>query len=77
LSKEPADKILRDLHKGTYGSHTAGRALANRSITQGVFWPVMRKQAEEYSRKCNACQRHGNQSMPVRCTGHSSNGHLI
>ncbi|KAF6171616.1 hypothetical protein GIB67_038857 [Kingdonia uniflora] len=69
--------MLQDLYEGIYGSHTAGRSLANRAITQGVFWPGMRKQAEEYLRKCDACQRHGNQSMPVRCTGRSSDGYSI
>ncbi|KAF6172078.1 hypothetical protein GIB67_029496 [Kingdonia uniflora] len=69
--------MLQDLNEGICESHTAGRALANKAITQGVFWPGMRKQAKEYSRKCNACQRHGNQSMPVRCTGRSSDGHSI
>ncbi|KAF6134360.1 hypothetical protein GIB67_005752 [Kingdonia uniflora] len=69
--------MLRDLHEGICGSHTAGRTLANRVITQGVFWPGMRKQAEEYSRKCDAYQRHGNQSMQVMCTGRSSDGHSM
>ncbi|KAF6150757.1 hypothetical protein GIB67_020840 [Kingdonia uniflora] len=69
--------MLRDLHEEICGSHTAGRALTNRVITQGVFWPGVRKQAEEYSRKCDACQGHGNQSMPVRCTGCSNDGYSI
>ncbi|KAF6153085.1 hypothetical protein GIB67_034807 [Kingdonia uniflora] len=69
--------MLRDLHEGICGSHTAGETLANRAITQGVFWPGIWKQPEEYSRKCDACQRHGNQSMQVRCTGRSSDGYSI
>ncbi|KAF6143819.1 hypothetical protein GIB67_016740 [Kingdonia uniflora] len=55
--------MLRDLHEGIIGSHTAGRALANRAITQGVFWPGIRKQVEEYLRKSNACQRHRTRTL--------------
>ncbi|KAF6136661.1 hypothetical protein GIB67_016117 [Kingdonia uniflora] len=60
LSKSKAKEMLRELHERTCGgSHAAGRSLANRAITQGVFLPDMRKQAEEYSRRCDTCQRHG------------------
>ncbi|KAF6140635.1 hypothetical protein GIB67_013928 [Kingdonia uniflora] len=74
---ELADNMLQDLHEGICRSHTAIRAFTTRAISQGAVWPGMRKQAEEYSRKCDACQHHGNQSMPVRCTGRSSDGHSI
>ena len=33
--------ILEELHEGIYGSHTRGRSLSNRAITQGYWWPCM------------------------------------
>ena len=33
--------LLEELHEGIYGSHTGGRSLAHRVITQGYWWPNM------------------------------------
>ncbi|XP_074299382.1 uncharacterized protein LOC141630466 [Silene latifolia] len=35
-----------------------GRSLSNKALRQGYFWPTMRKDALEYAKKCDACQRH-------------------
>ena len=49
--------ILEELHEGIYGSHTGGRSLSHRAITQGYWWPSMQKEALEYVKKCDYCQR--------------------
>ena len=49
--------ILEELHEGVYGSHTGGRSLSHRDITLGYWWPSMHKEALEYVKKCNQCQR--------------------
>ena len=46
-----------ELHEGIYGSYTGGRSLAHRAITQGYWWLNMQKEALEYTKKCNQCQR--------------------
>ena len=54
---ELTESLLEELHKGIYGSHTGGRSLAYRAITQGYWWPNMQREALEYVRKCDQCQR--------------------
>ena len=49
--------ILEELHEGIYGSHTGGRSLSHKAITQGYWWPNMQKEAHEYVKKCNQCQK--------------------
>ena len=49
--------LLEELHEGIYGSHTEGRSLYHRAITQGYWWPNMQKEAQEYVKKCDQCQR--------------------
>ena len=34
-----------------------GRSLSHRDITQGYWWPSMQKEAQEYVKKCDQCQR--------------------
>uniref|UniRef100_A0A2N9EZ43 Uncharacterized protein n=1 Tax=Fagus sylvatica TaxID=28930 RepID=A0A2N9EZ43_FAGSY len=43
--------------KGVCGGHTGGRSLAHRAIGQGYWWPYMQKDAAQYVKKCDKCQR--------------------
>ena len=45
--------LLEELHEGICGSHTGGRSIAHRAITQGYWWPNMQKEALEYTKKCD------------------------
>ena len=54
---EALEMLLQELHEGICGSHTGGRSLAHRALTQGYWWPGMQKKAQEYVRKCDQCQR--------------------
>ena len=54
------DKVkdfLFEIHEGICGSHTGGRSLAHRAISQGYWWPYMQADALKYIRKCDKCQR--------------------
>ena len=48
---ELTESFLEEFHEGICGSHTGGRSLAHRAITQGYWWPNMQKEALEYVRK--------------------------
>ena len=54
---EKSELLLEELHEGICGSHTRGRSLSHRAITQGYWWPNMQKEAQEYGKKCDQCQR--------------------
>ena len=51
------ETFLEELHEGICGSHTGGRSLSHRALTQGYWWPNMQKEAQEYVKKCDQCQR--------------------
>ena len=38
---EQTKSLLEEMHEGICGSHTRGRSLAHRAITQGYWWPNM------------------------------------
>ena len=50
---ETSELILEESHEGICGSHTGGRSLSYRAITQGYWWPNMQKEAHEYVKKCD------------------------
>uniref|UniRef100_A0A2N9FCE9 Uncharacterized protein n=1 Tax=Fagus sylvatica TaxID=28930 RepID=A0A2N9FCE9_FAGSY len=51
------DDLLFEIHKGICGSHTGGRSLAHRAMSQGYWWPYMQSDVVRYVRKCDKCQR--------------------
>ena len=52
---EASESLLEKLHEGVCGSHTGGRSLSHRALTQGYWWPGMQKEAQEYVKKCDQC----------------------
>ena len=57
LTPEQSQYVLAELHEGICGNHPGGRTLAYRAHTQGYYWPTMRADATNYTKKCDRCQR--------------------
>ena len=55
---DQTELLLEEMHEGICGSHTGGRSLAHRAITQGYWWPNMQREALEYVKKCDQCQQY-------------------
>ena len=53
IHREAVELLLEELHEGIYESHTGGRSLSHRALTQGYWWPNMQKEAQEYVKKCD------------------------
>ncbi|GJW66652.1 DNA-directed DNA polymerase [Tanacetum coccineum] len=47
-------------HSGPTGGHHGARITANKVYESGFYWPSIFKDANEYVRRCDACQRSGN-----------------
>ena len=54
---EAVEPFLEELHEEIYGSHIGGRSLSHKTLTQGYWWLSMQKEAQEYVKKCDQCQR--------------------
>jgi ribonuclease HI len=57
LSGEDASYVLKEVHHGVCGNHSGAKALANKIIRAGYYWPTMIRDAKEMVRACDACQR--------------------
>ena len=78
---DQTELLLEEMHEGICGSHTGGRSLAHRAITQGYWWPNMQREALEYVKSViNASGTHrvytnqGECSIHYQVHGHSLNG---
>ena len=58
IRKEDANYVLREVHQGICGNHIRARALVEKTLRQGYYWPTMLKDAIELVKKCKFCQEH-------------------
>jgi ribonuclease HI len=54
--------ILREIHEGVCGNHTASRTLVGKAYRAGFWWPTTVSDAEDLVRRCQNCQFFGKQS---------------
>ena len=59
-AKEVND-VLSDLHEGEPAGHPGGRKLWQMVLHQGYYWPIMQKDAQDFAKKCQECQRQGDE----------------
>ncbi|VFQ77719.1 unnamed protein product [Cuscuta campestris] len=64
LRATEAKALMEEIHKGVCAAHQGPYSISRRTIIQGYFWPTMRKDCEEYVRKCPNCQQF--QNIPGR-----------
>ncbi|XP_056690068.1 uncharacterized protein [Spinacia oleracea] len=55
--KVDGKEILDDLHQGLCSSHIGGRALAEKALRTGYYWPTLREDALAMVQKSDKCQR--------------------
>ena len=56
LDNDEAFEVMTEVHEGSCGNHSGGRALAQKITRQGYFWPTVVKDSYQFSRGCNECQ---------------------
>ncbi|KAL0404046.1 UNVERIFIED_CONTAM: hypothetical protein Sradi_2045400 [Sesamum radiatum] len=77
LDEEKAQYVLREIHEGSCGNHSGGRSLAQKIARQGYFWPTLEKDATEFARKCESCQRFGIPRVLISDNGTQFQGKAI
>ncbi|GJV03410.1 reverse transcriptase domain-containing protein [Tanacetum coccineum] len=53
-------EILAHCHSGPTGGHHSANITAKKVYESGFYWPSVFKDANEYVRRCDTCQRSGN-----------------
>ena len=50
-------RILEEEHAGVEGGHYAGKPTMQKVLTAGLWWPTVHKDAKEFCRSYDVCQR--------------------
>ena len=49
--------IIVEAHEGIVGGHYAGKGTTQKVLRAGLWWPTLHKDAKEYYKACDVCQR--------------------
>ncbi|XP_056687866.1 uncharacterized protein [Spinacia oleracea] len=67
VTPEKGQEILEDLHQGLCSSHIGGRALAEKALRTGYYWPTLKDDTISLVKNCDKCQRFAHlQHRPAR-----------
>ena len=58
IAGKGADYVLKEVHEGVCGNHIGARALAEKVLRQGYYWPTMLRDATDLVKKCKIFQEH-------------------
>ena len=60
MDKKEAEKIMEDMHKGVFGTHSNGHTVAKKILRPGYYWSTMEADCHHHSRTCHKCQIYAN-----------------
>ncbi|XP_043816085.1 uncharacterized protein LOC122724620 [Manihot esculenta] len=60
VGPEEATRVMEEIHQGICRAHEGAGTLANKIFRQEYYWPTIKKEMEEFVRKCNVSQRFAN-----------------
>ena len=56
VDKSEAERIMEDLHEGTFGTHSSRHTMAKKILRAGYYWFTMEADCYQHSRTCHKCQ---------------------
>ena len=72
VSETEVQSILIACHDSACGGHFSGRLTGQKILRADYFWPTLFKDAHNYVRKCDACQRYARNDLRMEMPLHIS-----
>ena len=60
MSAKEAERMLGEVHEGSFGTHANGHAMARKILRAGYYWLTMESDCCLHVRKCHKCQTFAN-----------------
>ena len=56
MDKSKAERIMAELHEGTFETHSSGHTMVKKILRAGYYWSTMEADYYQHSRTCHKCQ---------------------
>ncbi|RDX77557.1 Gypsy retrotransposon integrase-like protein 1, partial [Mucuna pruriens] len=58
VDHQEAERIIEEVHEGTFGTHASGHTLARKILRARYYWTKLESDCHQHVRKCLKCQIH-------------------
>jgi len=72
VSEVEVPSILAACHDSACGGHFSGQLTGQKILRAGYFWPTLFKDAHDYVKRCDACQRYARNDLRMEMPLHVS-----
>lgn len=56
VSQHEAEKIMKEIHEGSFGTHSSGHTMSKKILREGYYWSTMESDCFRFARKCHKFQ---------------------
>ena len=56
VDRHKADVLMKEIHEGSFGTHTNGHTMSRKILRAGYYWLTMESDCYRYVKKCHKCQ---------------------
>src|SRR3954470_15950016 len=56
VDRHEAELIMREIHEGSFGTHSSGHSMAKKILRAGYYWMTIESDCYVYVKKCHKCQ---------------------
>ncbi|XP_039682835.1 uncharacterized protein [Medicago truncatula] len=56
VDKHEAEKLMCEIHEGSFGTHSCGHAMAKKILRAGYYWITMHADCYNHAKRCHKCQ---------------------
>ena len=60
VNAKEAERLLVEVHEGSFGMHANGHAMARKILRAGYYWLTMESKCQAFADNVNRCQYMGN-----------------
>src|SRR4051812_42787074 len=60
VDKKEAETLMREIHEGSFGTHTNGHTMTRKILRAGYYWLTMDSDCYQYAKRCHKCQIYAN-----------------
>ena len=67
IDKVEAERIMVELHKGTFCTHSSGHTVAKKILWESYYWSTIEVDCYQHSRTCHKCQIYADKIGRASC----------
>src|SRR4051812_39434079 len=71
VDRKEAEILMREIHEGSFGTHTNGHTMTRKILRAGYYWLTMESDCYQYAKRCHKCRIYADNSCATVSSQHT------